>query len=190
MTTSSVIYIIIQTERIWKWKRKMTCSRLEVVLSNRAPDKVLFSAEKYWYFSYFSTKTITKPCLYNVDPLKSHFYIAKLGFTGVYIIFLIFAPNHRLWVLVRTASPSTHNLCFEQNMKNIVFFYLKIFSFGRWNFLYIWIACFREDIKLCGFAVRSGYSLLVYVCYTFANVVYSQHSNFTIMLNGLSEEGP
>ena len=65
---------------------------------------------------------------------KPHIYIVKLGFTGVYIIFLISAQKHRLWVLVRTASPcrgiltstynlcfvgdavltSTHNLCFEQ----------------------------------------------------------------------------
>ena len=34
-------------------------------------------------------KDITKTCLYNFDPLKPHFYIVKLGFTGVYIIFLI-----------------------------------------------------------------------------------------------------
>ena len=26
---------------------------------------------------------ITKTCLYNFDPLKPHFYIVKLGFTGV-----------------------------------------------------------------------------------------------------------
>ena len=57
---------------------------------------------------------ITQTRLCNVDPLKPHFYIVKLGFTGVYIIFLIFAQKHRLWVLVRTASPSTHNLCFDQ----------------------------------------------------------------------------
>ena len=36
---------------------------------------------------------ITKTCLYIFDPLKPHFYIVKLGFTGVYIIFLIFAQN-------------------------------------------------------------------------------------------------
>ena len=36
---------------------------------------------------------ITKTCLYNFEPLKPHFYIVKLGFTGVYIIFLIFAQN-------------------------------------------------------------------------------------------------
>ena len=47
---------------------------------------------------------ITKTCLYNIDPLKPHFYMVKLGFTGVYIIFLISAKKHRLWVLVKTAS--------------------------------------------------------------------------------------
>ena len=34
---------------------------------------------------------ITKTCLYNFDPIKPHFYMVKLGFTGVYIIFLISA---------------------------------------------------------------------------------------------------
>ena len=36
---------------------------------------------------------ITKTCLYNFDPLKPHFYMVKLGFTGVYLIFLISAQN-------------------------------------------------------------------------------------------------
>ena len=36
---------------------------------------------------------ITKTYLYNFDPLKPHFYIVKLGFTGVYIIFLNSAQN-------------------------------------------------------------------------------------------------
>ena len=35
----------------------------------------------------------TKTYLYNFDPLKPHFYIIKLGFTGVYVIFLISAQN-------------------------------------------------------------------------------------------------
>ena len=38
-----------------------------------------------------------KTCLYNFDPLKPHFYTIKLGFTEVYIIFLISAKKHRLW---------------------------------------------------------------------------------------------
>ena len=36
---------------------------------------------------------ITKTYLYNFDPLKPHFNIVKLGFTGVYIISLISALN-------------------------------------------------------------------------------------------------
>ena len=39
-----------------------------------------------------------------LTPLKPHFYIVKLGFTGVHITFLISCSIHRLWVLVRNAS--------------------------------------------------------------------------------------
>ena len=61
---------------------------------------------------------------YIVLPLKSHFYIVKLGFTGVYINFLISSQNHRLWVLVRTASPRQFSrlptiYVLSRNMKNI-----------------------------------------------------------------------
>ena len=36
---------------------------------------------------------ITKTYLYNFDPLRPHFHIVKLVFTGVYVIFLISAQN-------------------------------------------------------------------------------------------------
>ena len=76
-----------------------------------------------YYFFY-----ITKTCLYNFDPLKPHFYMykVKLGFTGVYIIFLISAQKHRLWVLVRTAS-SIYVLC--RYIKKYQNFLSKLFSF-------------------------------------------------------------
>ena len=61
-------------------------------------------ASTWRLYSIASTSIITKTYLYNFDPLKHHFYIVKLEFTGVYIIFLISAQKHRLWVLVRTAS--------------------------------------------------------------------------------------
>ena len=57
-----------------------------------------------WYMWLTISETITKSCLYNFDPLKPHCYTVKLRFTGLYIIFLISAQKHRLWVLVRTAS--------------------------------------------------------------------------------------
>ena len=53
---------------------------------------------------------ITKTCLYKFDPLKPHFYIVKLGFAGVYIIFLIFAKIH---------------LRFEQKYEKISEFFLS-----------------------------------------------------------------
>ena len=37
-----------------------------------------------------SAASITKICLYNFEPLKPHFYIVKLGFTGVYTSFFLF----------------------------------------------------------------------------------------------------
>ena len=42
---------------------------------------------------FCSRECITKARLYNFGPIKPHFYIVKLGFTGVYIIFLISAQN-------------------------------------------------------------------------------------------------
>ena len=53
-----------------------------------------FSAKKAEKISCSAELSIiTKTCLYNFDPLKPHFYIVKLGFTRVYIIFLISAQN-------------------------------------------------------------------------------------------------
>ena len=58
---------------------------------------------------------ITKTRLYNFDPLKPHFYIVKLGFTGVYIIFLISAE---------AILTSTHNLCFQQKYEKLSKFFI------------------------------------------------------------------
>ena len=41
----------------------------------------------------YTLHVIMKTRLYNFDPLKPHFYIEKLGFTGVYVIFVISAQN-------------------------------------------------------------------------------------------------
>ena len=63
---------------------------------------------QYWYMYWmykFSVPVyshhITETCPYKSDLLKTPILYSK---TGVYIIFLIFAQNHRLWVLVRAAS--------------------------------------------------------------------------------------
>ena len=36
---------------------------------------------------------IMKTCLYNFDPFKPHFYVVKLGFTGVTLVFLFLLKN-------------------------------------------------------------------------------------------------
>ena len=77
---------------------------------------------------------IPKTCLYNFDPLKPHCYIVKLGFTGVYIIFLISAQNidcgYSLEPTQRGGSNEyPQSMFLSRNMKNIRLFYLKIFIF-------------------------------------------------------------
>ena len=79
--------------------------------------------------------TIMKTYLYDFDPLKPHFYIVKLGFTGVYIIFLISAQNidcgYSLERLGEAVLTSTHNLCFVQKYEKYLSFLSDIFSFWR-----------------------------------------------------------
>ena len=90
----SSLYGVLQTTNSVFWKRRH---------SDLNPEYDIFKPHhgKRAVIGY----AITKTCLYNFDPLKPHSYIVKLGFTGVYIIFLISAQKHRLWVLLRTASP-------------------------------------------------------------------------------------
>ena len=54
---------------------------------NGDPDARIFRLAKLFLL------VITKTRRYNFDHLKPHFYKVKLGFTGVYIIFLISAQN-------------------------------------------------------------------------------------------------
>ena len=77
---------------------------------------------------------ITKTCLYNFDPLKSHFYIVKLGFTGVYIIFLISAQNIDCGYSLEPPRRGGSNeypqsMFWAEIWKKSNFFYLKIFIF-------------------------------------------------------------
>ena len=95
--------------------------------------------------------SITKTCLYNFDPLKPHFYIVKLEFTGVYIIFLISAKKHRLWVLVRTASPRRDYLqpMFWAEIWKISEFFIWKFSVFGGEFFYIFDAYNARICPLC-----------------------------------------
>ena len=51
----------------------------------------------FFFFFFFFGSLIpffsTKAYLYNFDPLKSHFYVVKLGFTGYALLFLFLPQN-------------------------------------------------------------------------------------------------
>ena len=112
---SSTLPVSDTTREVWRRKLCWWClsSGFPLCTFLSKTKKMMFLFRIYfglcfllWNASFISVElAITKTYLYNFDPLKPHFYIVKLGFTGVYTIFLIFAQKHRLWVLVRTASP-------------------------------------------------------------------------------------
>ena len=52
------------------------------------PASRLLTVPRRLFFDRMFCFIIKKTCLYNFDQFKPHFYIVKLGFTGVYIIFL------------------------------------------------------------------------------------------------------
>ena len=80
----------------------------------------------YFYFGQYR-RHITKTCLYNFDPLKPHFCIVKLGFTGVYIIFLISSKN-----IDCGYSLEPPRLCFEQKYEKY-----QNFSSEKFHFLVV-----------------------------------------------------
>ena len=69
------------TRRRWESNRSGV-SQLQVVL------EINLNAQRQ-----LTPQSITKTNTYNEHPLTPHFYIVKLGFTGVYIFFLFLLQN-------------------------------------------------------------------------------------------------
>ena len=88
---------------------------------------------------------ITKTYLYNFYPLKPHFYIVKLGFTGVYIIFLISAQNIDCGYSLEPPRRVPTIYVLSRNMENIGVFYMKVSVFGDEIFYIFAIAYFRNE---------------------------------------------
>ena len=83
-----------------------------------------------------------KTSLYNIGPLKPHFYIVKLGFTGVVIFFLFLLKNKDCEYLLELP---THYLCFEQKFEKYLSFFIWKFSvFGGEIFYSFEQACYRN----------------------------------------------
>ena len=84
---------------------------------------------------------IAKACLYSFGPLEPHFCIVRLGFAGVYVIFLILLKT---WIvgarynrLVEAVLTSTHNLCFEQKYEGCQGFFIWKISVFEGEIFYI-----------------------------------------------------
>ena len=98
------------------------------MINSTGPDQ-LASLEAIW-----SESTITRTYLYYFDPLKPHFYIVKLGFTGVCFIFLISAQNIDCGYSLEPPRRGGSNeypqsMFWAEIRKNIRIFFLKIFFF-------------------------------------------------------------
>ena len=101
--------------------------------------------------------TITKTSLYKNDPLKPHFYVVKLGFTGVSLLFLFLLKNidceYSLEQPHQGISNDTHNLCFEQKYEeyqflseNFQFLEVKFSIYLKRHVFVIWIT--HSQLKL------------------------------------------
>ena len=81
---------------------------------------------------------ITKTYPYNVYPLISHFYIAKMGYAGIYLFFLFLLVNidcgYVLEWSVITSNEYPQSMFSSKNKKNIQIFLMKIFIFNFLNF--------------------------------------------------------
>ena len=83
---------------------------------------------------------------------KPHFYMVKLGFIGVYMIFLISTQKHILWVLVRT---STHNLCFGKKCEKYQIFLSEHFQYLEVKF-YIYLNRRVFVMLVCAYWFMTG----------------------------------
>ena len=122
-----------------------------------------------------------------LTPDKPNFYIVKLGFTRVNIIFHIFAQNIDCGYLLELPHWGGSNE-YQQSMfwaeiwKISKFFCLKNFSFWRWNFLYIWIGVFSKWLEchpLQNFAWCLKSLCSVKVC----DILKPFHKLFSLFLN-------
>ena len=97
MATSLGTNVVVVTRvRCTNWPPVFESLKLYCILNTGTPYLLTLVVLKFEQVHFTSRWCIwkkklhiTKRCPYNFDPLKPHFYIVKLGFTGIYIIFLI-----------------------------------------------------------------------------------------------------
>ena len=92
---------------------------------------------------------ITQTCLYYFDPIKPHFYIVRLGFTGVYFIFLFLLKSIDCGYSLEpprrgSSNEYQHSMFWAEIRKLSDFFIWKFSFFGGKNFSIFERACFRN----------------------------------------------
>ena len=128
------------------------CIFVSLINTEAFPIHVVFRSEQYKRRYQGNAKNhdaqsaflehITKLCLSNYDPLKPHFNIEKLGFSGVCGICFISAQNTDSGYSLEPPRRGGSNeypqsMFLSRNMKNIRVFYLNFYIFWSSNFLYI-----------------------------------------------------
>ena len=90
---------------IWAWRQSWSCDQdpmniLSFPVPIEAPYKISTRLAKRFqrrslklWTTTNGRRTIRKTCPCNVYPLEPHFYIAKLGYAGVYLFFLFLLQN-------------------------------------------------------------------------------------------------
>ena len=99
----------------------------------------------------------TGPCNSNEYPLTPPFYIVKLGFTGIYLIFIFFRAALNIDCGYSLEAPhfeavltSTHNLCFRAKIRKNIYPYTPQFHYikvGCKGVLITW-RCYPDDTSL------------------------------------------
>ena len=128
----------------------------QIIFFSAVAIKVLFSYSYICPWRPYNLRksiyeTIMKTRLYNFDPLKPHCYIVKLGFTGVYIIFLISSQNiDRGYTLEPPRRGGSNeypqSMFWAETWKISEFFICKFSFFGGKIFIIFELACFRNGV--------------------------------------------
>ena len=134
---------------------------------------------------------ITKTCLYNFYSLKPHFYIlvVKLGFTGVYIIFLISAQNIGCGYSLEPPRRGCSNeypqsMFLSRNMTKYQNFLSENFQVWWWNVQYTYLnkrvfvmICHTLLEKYSSFPKLYDEKTMVFTCEKYQDIfiISSQH---------------
>ena len=142
LTPIIMSYQISREFSYWSgWVSQRKASERTLGLVHSAKIQVILRVRSVWSESSLcavsiANDAIAQTWLYNFVPLKPLFYVVKLGFTGVCIIFIISAQKHRLWYSLEPPRRGGSNeypqsMFWAEIWKMSEFFIGKFSFFGR-----------------------------------------------------------